>query len=543
MRRMWMMGCALAVAWAGAAPLEGQRATEQQRQLERIRMELAARSQSLQAAGPEVLQLRSRVAQQRLALGSLEFQARTAREVQRSARAVQRAGVEMRVRAQARELERQARASALPDVWFPQDPADSLYREARARLNARAYADAARGFSSIRSEYPRSGYVPDAYYFEALARYRMGARTELQRALELLAAQRSDHPEAVSGEEARALAVRIEAQLARRGDAGAAESLLGAARGEGSAQVACDEEDQELRATALSALLQMDESRARPILMEVLRSRDECSSHLRAQAVFILAHDLDGEADPATVELLLDLALREPDPDPEVREAAVFWLAQTGSDQAVDALVALLGSESATREMTEQVMFALGQTDSPRAVEVMREMALDPGADRELRANAIFWLTQMGEASPTFLRSLYDSLDDPELKERIFFSIAESGGEGSLAWLTARALDEAEAVEVRTMALFWAAEAGLSAQQALQIYRTSEDRELREQAIFVLTQVADDEEAVDALMEIARSEEDPEVRQRAIFWLGESDDPRVADFLMEIIRGGGGGQP
>ena len=90
------------------------------------------------------------------------------------------------------------------------------------------------------------------------------------------------------------------------------------------------------------------------------------------------------------------------------------------------------------------------------------------------------------------------------------------------------------------MALFWAGEAGMSSDEVLQIYRTAEDPELREQAIFVLTQVADDAEAVDALMEVARSEENPELRQRAIFWLGESDDPRVPEFLMEILRGGGG---
>ena len=57
----------------------------------------------------------------------------------------------------------------------------------------------------------------------------------------------------------------------------------------------------------------------------------------------------------------------------------------------------------------------------------------------------------------------------------------------------------------------------------------------------MLTQVADDGEAVDALIEIVRTEEDPELRERAGFWLGESDDPRVAEILLEIIRGGGGG--
>ncbi len=520
-----------------------------------------------------------RDAERRTQLAEVEIALRTREVEQEARRHANAARVWGQVQSR-RDLERDLATEQrlrIPEAWLPQDPADSLYRAARSRLNARAYADAARGFSTIRSDYPRSGYVPDAYYFEALARSRMGARNELRRALELLSVQRVDHPEAASIEDARALAVRIEAQLARRGDAQAAEALIGAARGVGtiatgqgrvaagrpvyasgratalgarrgslntegslSSQAACDEEDQALRATALSALLQMDEERARPILMEVLRTRDECTAHLRSQAVFILANDLDEDADPATIELLLDLAVNDPDPDPEVRQAAVFWLAQTGSDRAVDALITLLNSDSATPEMAEQAMFALGQTESPRAVEVMRELALDPTADRELRANAIFWLTQMGETSGPFLRSLYDTLDDPELKERIFFSIAETGDEDTLDWLTARALDPSESVEVRTMALFWAAEVGLSPRQALEIYRTSDDPELREQAIFVLTQVADDEEAVEALMEIARSEEDREVRQRAIFWLGESDDPRVAEFLLEIIRGGGG---
>ena len=365
---------------------------------------------------------------------------------------------------------------------------------------------------------------------------------ELRRALELLSAQSRDFPAAASLAEARALAVRIEGQLAQRGDAMAAESLVGAARGRSGAQVACDDDDQALRATALSALLQMDPSRARPILREVLRSRDECSSELRAQAVFILGQDLDNGPDDGTIELLLELAHGNPDPDPEVRQAAIFWLAQTGRDEAIDALISILEAGTASAEVAEQAMFALGQAGNPRALQVLRDYATNRDVDPELRGNAIFWLAQnQGDDAGPFLRSLYESLDEAELKERVFFAIAETSSEGSLEWLTARALDPNEDVEVRTMALFWAAEAGLTSAQALQIYRTAEDRELREQAIFVLTQVADDDEAVDALIEIVRSEEDRELRERAVFWLGESDDPRVADILLEIIRGGGGG--
>jgi HEAT repeat protein len=43
-------------------------------------------------------------------------------------------------------------------------------------------------------------------------------------------------------------------------------------------------------------------------------------------------------------------------------------------------------------------------------------------------------------------------------------------------------------------------------------------------------------EALEALMEIARTEKDPELRNSAIFWIGQIDDPRVEDFLLEIIN-------
>lgn len=549
MRRLWTVGAVCAAALLSGTAVAAQSVG--------YRTDRARLAEGRARLGVAEARLRSELAQAQAGLemreAELASQVRTARAGARAGVRVDVARVRSRLRATEAALASRspairgwatgvgvARSITAPEAWLPQDPADSLYRAARARLNDRRYAEAARTFAEIRADYPRSGYVGDAYYFEALARSRVGAQQELRVALELLAVQRERHPQAATLQDARALAVRIESQLARRGDAQAAESLMGVARGDAS-QVACDEDEQALRATALSALLQMDPDRARPILQEVLRTRDECAAELRAQAVFILAQHMDD--DDATIDLLLDLAHRNPDPDPEVREAAVFWLSQTGRDEAVDALVEILESGSASPEVAEHAVFALGQTGNPRAFQVLRDYARNPSADPELRANAIFWLGQEGGAEAgSFLRSLYDSLDDRELKERVFFAIAENGGETDREWLLARAMDASEDVEVRQTALFWAGEAGLTPEQALDIYRTAPDRELREQAIFVLTQVADDEEAADALMQIARSEEDAELRQQAVFWLSQSDDPRVAEFLREIIlRGGGGG--
>jgi HEAT repeat protein len=55
--------------------------------------------------------------------------------------------------------------------------------------------------------------------------------------------------------------------------------------------------------------------------------------------------------------------------------------------------------------------------------------------------------------------------------------------------------------------------------------------------IFVASQMRA-EGAVDFLMEVATTDEDRELRERAIFWLGQSNDPRVAEFLLTLIRGG-----
>ena len=40
---------------------------------------------------------------------------------------------------------------------------------------------------------------------------------------------------------------------------------------------------------------------------------------------------------------------------------------------------------------------------------------------------------------------------------------------------------------------------------------------------------------MDKLFEIARTESDQELRENAIFWLGQSDDPRVTEFLEQLI--------
>jgi hypothetical protein len=42
--------------------------------------------------------------------------------------------------------------------------------------------------------------------------------------------------------------------------------------------------------------------------------------------------------------------------------------------------------------------------------------------------------------------------------------------------------------------------------------------------------------AVDKLMDIAKSDADIEMRKQALFWLGQKNDPRVKQFILDLIR-------
>jgi hypothetical protein len=106
--------------------------------------------------------------------------------------------------------------------------------------------------------------------------------------------------------------------------------------------------------------------------------------------------------------------------------------------------------------------------------------------------------------------------------------------------LLERAGDSRETLEVRKQALFWANEVGLPVAQLRGLYRSAAERELREQIIWLISESEDDSSAaLDALIEIARTDADPDMRGKAVFWIGESDDPRAEELLLEILGQGG----
>jgi HEAT repeat protein len=431
------------------------------------------------------------------------------------------------------------------------DPADSLYRAARQALDRRDYTNAAELFARVPSRFPQSAYAGDAYYWNAFALYRIGGTAQLHAALDALDAQRESHPRAATRGDAQALARRIEGELARRGDqdaairvARAAEAVVppvspvppvlpsvpaapGWSRAAGDDRCASDEDDTKL--AALSALQQMDDARARPILRRVLSRRDAASVCLRRKAAFLIAQE---SADGAE-EILLDAARN--DPDREVREQSVFWLSQVGTDNAVGALDSIVRS-SKDEALRERAIFALSQLAGPRAQQALRRYAESPDQSPELRARAIFWIGQSGgPENDAFLRALFGRVTDDTLRKQVLFSIAQGGGAENARFLLGVARDGRQPLELRKQALFWAGQANAPIADLTALYPALTDRGLREQLLFVYSQ-RDEPAAVDRLLDIARHDPDRELRRKALYWLGQSADPRAAKALQDIIE-------
>lgn len=422
-----------------------------------------------------------------------------------------------------------ARATpAMPAPWLQGDPADSVYKAARSALNRSQYRQAIELFTRLRKQYPASGYVGDAYYWQAFAYYRLGAMQDLREALKLIDVQAERFPQAGTRSEAEVLATRIRGRLAQRGDAEAAEQLA-VEGGIMSRQGAQRDAEAEVRMAALQALMMMESEQAAPLLREIVMKRDPGSVELRQRAIVVLGQ----QRDPENEALLLDVVRN--DPDPEVRTMALMFLAESSSDGAYEVL-AEAARTSDDLDMRRRAVMLIAQRRDERSLEFVREIVREPGADPEMRQMAAMMLGQSRRPEDrAFLREMYGTTDDRDLKAFILHSMADSKRPEDRQWLLDRARDVNEDPEVRQQALFFAAQDNaVPIATIVEIYDSVEDPDMRAHLLYALSH-RKEPAAVDKLMEVASSDPNPEVRQQAVIWLGQSKDPRVAQFLIDLI--------
>ena len=422
-------------------------------------------------------------------------------------------------------------AQVPPAPWGQSGPADSLYRLGREAINRGEFRRAARLFAEISDRHPRSQYAPDALYWRAFALYREGGEDDLRAALRALDTQRSRFPRASTIGDARQLAIRIRGALAQQGDVESAEEVSRAA-GQNRACVRNDE-DSEIRAAAMNALLQMDAEGALPIIRQVLQKRDQCSIALREKAVFLLSQKRSAD----TEALLIDVVRN--DPASSVREQAVFWMGQVKTDRAAAFLEEIV-TGSADVDLRKKAIHALHEHGSARAAAMLRRLAENAQTPEEVREQAIFWIGQRrSQENADFLRSLFARLGREErnddIRKKVMFSLSQMRGFGNDRWLLALALDDANSAELRGHALFTAGQAGIPGSDLAALYDRLSNSDVKEKLIWVMSE-SKDRVATDKLVAIAQNDPDRNMRKTALFWLGQKNDPRVRQIILDILN-------
>jgi len=421
----------------------------------------------------------------------------------------------------AADYEQAARHFREVRVRFPKSGyvADSYYWEAFALSRTGSSDDARRALQVLaerRERFPKAAGAQDARDLETQIRGQLARGGDVQ-AAEVLARQAARTAASSAGVASEASSAEAEARAVAR-SAGAQ------AFGSGS----CNDSDDE-RMMALNALLQMNSDQAVPLLQKVLERRDAGSVCLRRKALFVLSQ----KRTPETESLLLRAA--STDPDPQVREKAVFWLSQVDTPRATAALDSILrnAADESIRK-TAVFALAQQHSDSSSAI-LRRFLDGSKGSAALKENVVFWLGQQDLESNRTFLRSYFGRVAEPEIRKKIVFSLAQSGDSADARWLLTLARDPKQDIELRKDALFWAGQMkAVDVAQIAALYDSLQSPELKDRLIFVLSQ-RHESAAVDELMEIAKKEPDHELRNKAIFWLGQSHDPRAAKFLMKII--------
>src|SRR5258705_3396645 len=410
------------------------------------------------------------------------------------------------------------------------DPADSLYRLARSALNDGDFKRAATLFATVADRYPDSEFAPDALYYRAYALYRGGSSRELELAVLSLDRQATRYPKAGTLNDAKQLRASIRSEQAKRGDSNAGEEIVLGAQTLGN-EKRCPTEDDDMRLVAMTSLVAMDADQVLPVLQKLLERKDACSVSLRRRAVWMVAQTKEEERS----DILLRVA--STDPSPDVRREAVRWLSEVNPERAARALDSILFNAT-DADIRDKALYALSQHRSPSARLAVRRFAETPSVPTELRARAIYYIGQgrRGGDESEYLRSLFWKTASPELREAVIQAVAIQKSPDRTTWLLGIARDKKQEMQPRKKALFYAGQSGVELKELLPLYdELAGETEMQDQMLFVYAQ-RKEPEATDKLLQIARGEKNPELRKKAIFWLGQRKDPRVKQFLLDLLN-------
>jgi HEAT repeat protein len=135
-----------------------------------------------------------------------------------------------------------------------------------------------------------------------------------------------------------------------------------------------------------------------------------------------------------------------------------------------------------------------------------------------------------------YFKALFRKTRNEDLRNRILTSVGQGRTPEASTWLIEVARDKSFDTETRKQAIFWAAQRRtVDLDQLSALYDQSRgDTDFQQHLLFIYSERREPA-AVDKLMAIAKSDPNAELRKQALFWLGQKNDPRVRQFLRDLI--------
>jgi len=370
---------------------------------------------------------------------------------------------------------------------------DALYSEGTRAINDAHWAQAETIFNNIAQQH--GARAEAALYWKAYAENKQGNPT---RALETCSQLRQAYPHGNWINECGALEIEI------RGKSN--DPLPPQA-----------EQDEDLKLLALNSLMQQDESRALPVIQQILNG--DKSEKLKDRALFVLAQDQS----PQAQALLGQVARGER--NPALQRKAIEMLAIGRGKQSADTLAAIY-RESSNDEVKKSILHTYLIIGTPDPLVEAARHETNP----ELVRTAVHTLGAMG--ATTQLLALYHDSNSSETKAEVIGGLIPAGQKGADA-LGSIASSEQDP-ELRRKAIHNLGIAGgmSAAPSLIATYKKNADPETRKAVAQALFLAGDSHD----LVELARAEKDPGIKQSIVQQLSLMHSKEATDYMLEILN-------
>jgi HEAT repeat protein len=370
-------------------------------------------------------------------------------------------------------------------------PQDSLYKEGTVAIDRGDWDGAAKAFGELARQ--KGARADAALYWQAYALNKGGQRDE---ALKALASLKTGYPQSRWQRERRALELEIRQASGQ------------------TPQVDAEDSD-ELKLMALSGLMNADPARAMPLITQMLQSGSS-SPKVRDRALFVLAQSGSPEARQAL------MAIARNDANADLQARAIQNLGLFGGGESHQALVEIYAT-SKNLQARKAVLNALMLSgDRAALADVARKEA-----SAELRREAINQLGVSGGRDE--LWQMYQQEKDADAKRAIINALFVGGGSDQLSQLATKEADPAlrrEAIE----------KLGLTGQESAPtlktIYASDKDPQIKRavlNAFFVQGNAK-------ALIEVAKQEQNAELKKDAIQKLSIMGSKEATEYFMELLK-------